>query len=265
MLKFTRHQQNTDPVRVIIAVHGIGVHRTDVLSSLKRLFHDSIIVVVDLPGHGENLESNAGGAAWRKFILDLRAHVVAVQKETNLPVILLAESLGVAAIYPLVTDPELDLAGTVLISPPFMLSWRILFSWRSLANLPGIIGIFRSPRFRLDESHLRAARASEEFISARVADPLYASDLNTSLLIQAACSLWRPVLARKRPTAPTLFVFSREDTVVSSLATRLVTRFTNSPHIHLMRHQYSHTWLYETGYVDLLADIQEWMQSTTAG
>jgi alpha-beta hydrolase superfamily lysophospholipase len=263
MLKFSRHQENPDAVRVIVAVHGIGVHRTDMFQALKGFLDDSILVVVDLPGHGENLGSKTGRKEWSGFLRDLRECVVALQEELGLPVFVLGESLGVNAISPLIADSELKLSGAILVSPPYAVSWKILLSPRSLFDLPNVLGIGRKAHIRLDSAQLEAANSSEEFIAERQVDPLYASKIPTDLLIYASLSLWKSLLSRNFSRIPILLVVSDKDTVIGPRIARLVIRLASRGNAETIRHNKSHTWLHQSGSRQLLAGIRSWLQPRT--
>ena len=154
---------------IVIIVHGLGVH-SDIFANIVNYLTAKNYGVYgfDLRGHGRSPGQRGYINSWSEFREDLRAFLQLVkQKESNLPIFLLGQSLGgtIALEYTLRDQDKLQ--GLILFSPALKVG---------ISSLKIAIGRILSqlrPGFTLDTGigEITSSR-DPEFVKTLAEDPL---------------------------------------------------------------------------------------------
>ncbi|MDJ0899782.1 MAG: alpha/beta hydrolase [Xenococcus sp. MO_188.B8] len=104
---------------IVIIVHGLGVH-SDIFENIVEFLiaHDYGVYGFDLRGHGRSPGQRGYINSWSEFREDLQALLQLVtQKESNLPLFLLGQSLGGTIALDYTLRFQAQLQGLILLSP----------------------------------------------------------------------------------------------------------------------------------------------------
>ena len=104
---------------IVIIVHGLGVH-SDIFENIVEFLvtHNYGVYGFDLRGHGRSPGQRGYINSWSEFREDLQALLQLVtQKESNLPLFLLGQSLGGTIALDYTLRFQAQLQGLILLSP----------------------------------------------------------------------------------------------------------------------------------------------------
>lgn len=143
-------QINEAPRAVVVIVHGYGEHSgryAHVVAVLNA--HGYNVAAYDLRGHGQSGGRRGDVTSFDAYVNDTRQFVERVHaRYPNLPLFLLAHSMGGAIAITLTLETDVKMAGVILcgayLKPPPILRWGITFVRLLARFLP------RLPTVRLD-------------------------------------------------------------------------------------------------------------------
>lgn len=250
------HPQATTKA-IVILVHGLGVHSNIFDNVVEFLVaHNYGVYGLDLRGHGRSPGQRGYINNWSEFREDLQAfHKLVGEKEPNLPVFLLGQSLGgtISLDYTLRFGDQLQ--GLILFSPALAVG---------ISPLKIAIGKILSqvkPRFSLDTGiRLTTSSRNSELIKTLAKDPLRhtkgTARLSTEFLQTAAWIKTHTEMLQ----VPLLILHGGADQIASPESSRLL--FEQIIFADKERKLYPnsyHVLQNDLNYQEILADLGDWL------
>ena len=242
---------------VLVIVHGHGAHSgifTRMVEYLVAL--DYIIYSFDLRGHGRSPGQRGYINSWSEYRADLAAflHLV-TEKQPELPLFLVAQSMGGTIALDYVLRESNQLQGLILIAPALKLriaSWK-LFMGKMLSRI--------RPRFALNAGiDMSAGSRDLEVVVANAQDPLRHGQGTARLATELLKTIdWVNFNANKLQV-PLLMLHGGADRVIPLTSSQIF--FKRSTIADKKMHEYPdsyHGLHNDLNYQEVLADIEYWL------
>ena len=242
---------------IVIVVHGLGVHSNIFDKVVEFLVaHNYGVYGLDLRGHGRSPGQRGYINSWREFREDLKAfHQLVIEKEPNLPLFLLGQSLGgtISLDYALRFGEKLQ--GVILLSPALAVG---------ISPLKIAVGKILSrlmPRFSLDTGiRLITSSRDPEIIKVLEQDPLR----HTRGTARLSTEFMQTVAWIKNNTemlqVPLLILHGGADKIASPESSRLLfEQITFDDKERKLYPESYHVLQNDINYQEILADLGDWL------
>ncbi|MEM9273378.1 MAG: lysophospholipase [Cyanobacteria bacterium P01_F01_bin.143] len=242
---------------IVILVHGLGVHSNIFDRVVEFLVaHNYGVYGLDLRGHGRSPGQRGYINSWREFREDLQAfHKLVREKEPNLPLFLLGQSLGgtISLDYALRFGEQLQ--GVILLSPALAVG---------ISPLKIVIGKILSqvmPRFSLDTGiRLTTSSRDPKIITTLAEDPLRHTRGTARLSTEFLQTVNWIKTHTEMLQVPLLILHGGADKIVSPESSRLLfEQITFEDKERKLYPESYHVLQNDLNYQEILADLEDWL------
>ncbi len=243
---------------IVIIVHGLGVH-SDIFENIVDFLVSCNYGVYgfDLRGHGRSPGQRGYINSWSEFRKDLKALLqLVIQKESNLPLFLLGQSLGgtIALDYTLRFQEHLQ--GLILLSPALRVG---------ISPLKMVIGRILSklrPGFTLDTGIRQITSSRDpEFVKALDEDPLRHTKGTARLSTEFLKTVTWIEEHTEMLQVPLLILHGGADQISLPESSRLLfERITFADKERLLYPESYHELHNDLNYQEVLVDLGDWLE-----